>query len=225
MLDGWSPKSERMVAAAYVKNDSATPVVVQQLDGGLASPGEPLRGRPDSFASENVVAAARLQANCLNEHMGWQVAGGRLLIGLLQQVQAVVKDLGVLWHGTYGVHAMLKGAAADAAAPRALLQDQCFAYGLRPGVGDPALPFVAEGLSALGDAAADRDTRRVERCGIGCGYDTYSTSCSGGRNDQTKQDTLDLHDHSIVKLMNARWAAGRPQRTWMLAIGKPLAGM
>jgi hypothetical protein len=36
---------------------------------------------------------------------------------------------------------------------------------------------------------------------------------------------LDLHDHSIVKLINARWAAGKSQRTWMLAIGKPLAGM
>ena len=120
---------------------------------------------------------------------------------------------------------MLKGAAADAAAPRALLQDQCFAYGLRPGVGDPALPFMAEGLSALGDAAADRDARRVERCGIGSGNDTYSTGRSGSSNDQTKQDTLDLHDHSIVKLMNARWAAEKSQRTWMLTIGKALTGM
>ncbi|KOE99865.1 hypothetical protein [Stenotrophomonas geniculata] len=96
VLGGWSPKSGRIVATAYAKNDSTTPAIVQQLDGGLASPGEPLRGRPDSFASEDVLTAARLQANYLNEQMGRQVAGGRLLIGLLQQGQAVVKDLGVL---------------------------------------------------------------------------------------------------------------------------------
>lgn len=94
VLGGWSPKSGRMVATAYAKNDSATPAVVQQLDGGLASPGEPLRGRPDSFAPQDVLAAARLQANYLNEQLGRRVAGGRLLIGLLQQGQAVVKDLG-----------------------------------------------------------------------------------------------------------------------------------
>lgn len=96
VLGGWSPKSGRIVATAYAKNDSTTPAIVQQLDGGLASPGEPLRGRPVSFASEDVLTAARLQANYLNEQMGRQVAGGRLLIGLLQQGQAVVKDLGVL---------------------------------------------------------------------------------------------------------------------------------
>lgn len=38
--------------------------------------------------------AGRLQAHYLNEQMGRQVAGGRLLIGFLQQGQAVVKDLG-----------------------------------------------------------------------------------------------------------------------------------
>lgn len=96
VLGGWSPKSERMVATAYAKTDSATPAVVQQLDGGMASPGEPLRGRPDSFASEDVLVAGRLQANCLNEQMGRQVAGGRLLTGFLQQGQAVIKDLGAI---------------------------------------------------------------------------------------------------------------------------------
>ncbi|MBH1485399.1 hypothetical protein [Stenotrophomonas geniculata] len=96
VLGGWSPKSGRMVATAYAKNDSTTPAIVQQLDGGLASPGEPLRGRPDSFASEDVLAAARLQANYLNEETGRQVAGGRLLIGLLQQGHAVMKDLGAI---------------------------------------------------------------------------------------------------------------------------------
>ncbi|WP_329847219.1 hypothetical protein [Stenotrophomonas sepilia] len=94
VLGGWSPKSGRMEATAYAKNDSAVPAIVQPLVGGLASPGEPLRGRPDSFAPQDVLAAARLQANYLNEQSGRQVAGGRLLIGLLQQGQAVVKDLG-----------------------------------------------------------------------------------------------------------------------------------
>lgn len=94
VLGGWSPKSGRMEATAYAKNDSAVPAIVQPLVGGLASPGEPLRGRPDSFAPQNVLAAARLQANYLNEQLGRQVAGGRLLIGLLQQGQAVVRDLG-----------------------------------------------------------------------------------------------------------------------------------
>ncbi|MEN5260363.1 hypothetical protein [Stenotrophomonas hibiscicola] len=94
VLGGWSPKSGRMEATAYAKNDSAVPAIVQHLVGGLASPGEPLRGRPDSFAPQDVLAAARLQANYLNEQLGRQVAGGRLLIGLLQQGQAVVRDLG-----------------------------------------------------------------------------------------------------------------------------------
>ncbi|UXB22762.1 MULTISPECIES: hypothetical protein [unclassified Stenotrophomonas] len=94
VLGGWSPKSGRMEATAYAKNDSAVPAIVQPLVGGLASPGEPLRGRPDSFAPQDVLAAARLQANYLNEQLGRQVAGGRLLIGLLQQGQAVVRDLG-----------------------------------------------------------------------------------------------------------------------------------
>lgn len=94
VLGGWSPNSGRMEATAYAKNDSAVPAIVQPLVGGLASPGEPLRGRPDSFAPQDVLAAARLQANYLNEQLGRQVAGGRLLIGLLQQGQAVVRDLG-----------------------------------------------------------------------------------------------------------------------------------
>ncbi|HEL4239338.1 TPA: hypothetical protein UM793_001206 [Stenotrophomonas maltophilia] len=96
VLGGWSPRDGRMVATAYAKNEGGVPTVVQTLAGGLASPGEPLRGRPDSFASEDVLAAARLQANYLNEHMGRQVAGGRLLIGFLQQGQTVIKDLGAI---------------------------------------------------------------------------------------------------------------------------------
>lgn len=94
VLGGWSPKRGRMVATAYAKSDSSRPTIVQQLNGGMASPGEPLRGRSDSFASEDVLAAGRLQANYLNEQMGRQVAGGRLLAGFLQKGQAVIKDLG-----------------------------------------------------------------------------------------------------------------------------------
>lgn len=70
VLGGWSPKSRRIEATAYAKNDSAVPAIVQPLAGGLASPGEPLRGRPDSFASQDVLAAGKLQANYLNEQMG-----------------------------------------------------------------------------------------------------------------------------------------------------------
>jgi len=94
VLGGWSPKSGRMEATAYAKNDSAVPAIVQPLVGGLASPGEPLRGRPDSFASQDILAAARLQANYLNEQTGGKVAGGYVLAGFLQKGQAVVKDLG-----------------------------------------------------------------------------------------------------------------------------------
>ncbi len=42
------------------------------------------------------MGAGRLQAGYLNEPMGRQVAGGRLLIGFLQRAQAVVKDLGTI---------------------------------------------------------------------------------------------------------------------------------
>ncbi|WP_258009735.1 hypothetical protein [Stenotrophomonas maltophilia] len=43
---------------------------------------------------DDLMTAGRLQAHYLNEQIGRQVAGGRLLIGFLQQGQAVVKDLG-----------------------------------------------------------------------------------------------------------------------------------
>lgn len=88
-----------------------------------------------------------------------------------------------------------------------------FAHRLRPGISDYARSFMTEGLGAASHAAAGGDAGRVERSGIGCGYDTYSTRHSGGRNDQTKQDTLDLHDHSIVKLMNAYTAGRQSQLT------------
>ena len=94
VLGGWSPKRGRMVATAYAKSDSSRPTIVQPLDGGLASPGEPLAGRPDSFAPADVLAAGKVQARWLNERVGRQVAGGRLLAGFLEKGQAMVKDLG-----------------------------------------------------------------------------------------------------------------------------------
>ncbi len=94
VLGGWSPKNGRMMATAYAKSDSSRSSVVQSLDGGLASPGEPLVGRPDSLAPEDVLAAGRIQAAWLNKQVGRQVAGGRLLAAVLREGQAVVQDLG-----------------------------------------------------------------------------------------------------------------------------------
>ncbi|MGG6344606.1 hypothetical protein ACQ5SA_15340 [Stenotrophomonas indicatrix] len=96
VLGGWSPKNGRMVATAYAKSDSSRKTLVQPLDGGLASPGEPLAGCPDSFAEADLLAAGKLQAAWLNNRVGREVAGGRLLAGFLQKSQAVVKDLGVI---------------------------------------------------------------------------------------------------------------------------------
>ncbi|MDW7600114.1 hypothetical protein R1V99_06070 [Stenotrophomonas maltophilia] len=79
VLGGWSPKNGRMMATAYAKSDSSRPSVVQPLDGGLASLGEPLVGRSDSLALEDVFAAGRIQAAWLNKQVGRQVAGGSWL--------------------------------------------------------------------------------------------------------------------------------------------------
>ncbi len=96
VLGGWSAKNGRMVATAYAKHDSATAAIVQRLDGGLASPGEPLKGRSDSFELVDVLQAGRLQAAWLNQAVGRQVAGGRLLVAALSEGQALVQDLGTL---------------------------------------------------------------------------------------------------------------------------------
>ncbi len=96
VLGGWSAKNRRMVATAYAKHDSATAAIVQPLDGGLASPGEPLKGRPDSFELLDVLQAGRLQAAWLNRAVGRQVAGGRLLVATMSESRAVVEDLGSL---------------------------------------------------------------------------------------------------------------------------------
>lgn len=94
VLGGWSPRAGRMVATAYAKSDSGVAAVVQPLVGGLASPGEPLQGRPDSFAPDAVLAAARIQAAWLNKASGRDAAGGRALVAVLRQGQAFIQDLG-----------------------------------------------------------------------------------------------------------------------------------
>ncbi|WP_127564257.1 hypothetical protein [Stenotrophomonas indicatrix] len=96
ILGGWSPKNGRMMATAYAKSDSQRLTVVQPIVGQLASPGEPLRAAAPSMMQVDLIAHARLQAGYVNEQMGRQVAGGRLLVGFLQKGQAVVKDLGAV---------------------------------------------------------------------------------------------------------------------------------
>lgn len=96
VLGGWSPKNGRMMATAYAKSVIGRPVVVQPLEGGLASPGGPLRGRPDSFEPEAVLEAGRLQAAHLNQASAKPVAGGRLFSALLQRGSCQLLDLGPL---------------------------------------------------------------------------------------------------------------------------------
>lgn len=91
-----SPKNGRMMATAYAKSDSQRPTRVQPIGGQLASPGEPLQAVMPSMSQTDLMAHARLQSSYLNEQMGRQVAGGRLLAGFLQNGQAVVKDLGAI---------------------------------------------------------------------------------------------------------------------------------
>jgi len=95
VLGGWSPQANRMVATAYAKSVSEAPARVQPLLGGLASPGEPLRGSPDSFAPEDVLAAGRIQAAWLNRMSAREVAG-RLLAAQLRPSCAVISDLGAI---------------------------------------------------------------------------------------------------------------------------------
>lgn len=96
VLGGWSATSKRTVATAYAKHDAATPAIVQPLDAGLASPGEPLEGRPDSFDPADVLAAGRSHAAWLNRAVGRRVAGGRLLGAVLRESSVVIHDLGAV---------------------------------------------------------------------------------------------------------------------------------
>ncbi|MGA6183062.1 hypothetical protein ACPEH1_18310 [Stenotrophomonas sp. NPDC077421] len=96
VLGGWSPKNGRMMATAYAKDAGGAAAVVQILAGGLASPGEPLRGRPDSFDAAAVAEAGRLQAVYLNDRTGRAVAGGSLLVARLSRGLATVEEIGLL---------------------------------------------------------------------------------------------------------------------------------
>lgn len=96
VFGGWSPQAGRMMATAYAKSVSEAPARVQPLLGGLASPGEPLRGSPDSFAPEDVLDAGRIQAAWLNRMSAREVAGGRLLAAQLRPSCAVISDLGAI---------------------------------------------------------------------------------------------------------------------------------
>jgi len=96
VLGGWSPRANRMVATAYAKSVSGEPARRQPLEGDLAFPGEPLRGRPDSFELEAVLEAGRIQASWLNNISGRQVAGGRLLCLSLSRLRGNLTDLGAI---------------------------------------------------------------------------------------------------------------------------------
>lgn len=76
VLGGWSPKNVRMMVTAYAKSANGDPVVVQPLDGGLASPGDPLRGETAAFHKAAVLNAGRLQASFLNKREGEPSLGG-----------------------------------------------------------------------------------------------------------------------------------------------------
>lgn len=92
VLGGWSPRLSRMTATAYAKHATETPTLIQPLIGGLASPGEPLRGRADSFDPVDVFQAGVLQAAYLNDKNGRQVAGGSLLVAHLKQREARINE-------------------------------------------------------------------------------------------------------------------------------------
>lgn len=96
VLGGWSPIDSRFKATAYAKSESTIPAVTQPIAGGLASPGEPLVGRVDSFELADVFSAGRLQAVWLNERMGRMVAGGNLIATVLRERRTEIHDLGKL---------------------------------------------------------------------------------------------------------------------------------
>lgn len=85
-----------MMATAYAKSANGQPVLAQALVGGLASPGEPLKGRPDSFEVDAVLQAGRLQMEYSNREGERVVAGGRLLVAKLERSRALIADLGPL---------------------------------------------------------------------------------------------------------------------------------
>lgn len=107
VLGGWSPKNGRMMATAYAKSADGEQVIAQALEGGLASPGDPLRGRPASFEMAAVLHAGKLQMEHSNRETGRLVAGGRLLVATLKSNTAVIADLGSLQSPYGGVLAWI----------------------------------------------------------------------------------------------------------------------
>jgi len=94
VLGGWSVSQDRMLATAYAKNSAGQAAVVQPLVGGMASPGEPLRGRADSFEAQDLLESGRMQVRYLNTREGRRVSGGSLLMVDLTDSRAVISDLG-----------------------------------------------------------------------------------------------------------------------------------
>ncbi|MHC5150404.1 hypothetical protein [Stenotrophomonas rhizophila] len=93
---GWCKTQDQIIGTAYAKSDVERHARVAALVGGIASPGEPLRGSPDSFEPDAILAAGRRQTEFLNVQQGRAVAGGRLIAAFLQRSQAVVQDLGAI---------------------------------------------------------------------------------------------------------------------------------
>jgi hypothetical protein len=96
VLGGWSPKNGRMMAIAYAKSANGEPVIVQPLEVGFASPGDPLRDRPASFEMSAVLQAGRLQMEHSSRENGRLVAGGRLLVATLKSNTALIAEVGSL---------------------------------------------------------------------------------------------------------------------------------
>lgn len=93
---GWSRSQERIVGTAYSKSVVEHPTRVEELVGGIAAPGQPLRGLPDSFEPEAIRAAGRRQADYLNAEEGREVAGGRVIVAFLRRGEVIVRDIGAI---------------------------------------------------------------------------------------------------------------------------------
>ncbi|MGL4691192.1 MAG: hypothetical protein ACRCWE_03630 [Stenotrophomonas maltophilia] len=96
VIVGWSTAQGRIVGSAYAKSVVEQPTHVAELVGGIAAPGQPLRGLPDSFHPDAILAAGRRQAEYVNAEEGRHVAGGRIITAFLQRGEAIVRDLGAV---------------------------------------------------------------------------------------------------------------------------------
>lgn len=96
VIVGWSTAQGRIVGSAYAKSVVEQPTHVAELVGGIAAPGQPLRGLADSFHPDAILAAGRRQAEYVNAEEGRHVAGGRIITAFLQRGEAIVRDLGAV---------------------------------------------------------------------------------------------------------------------------------